>query len=139
MQLIVEESATPAQRNALIQIMLGEETEPMATMWAVYAAMCTTNFDALFKPMEVAIDVQGRTGRIVVPGVFETEGEPIRNPVTNEVHRARIDLPNGFEYRLAEMGSASTRATGEINLDLRNSYAQFADLHLCNTGIVSAA
>ena len=138
MQLIVDESATPAQRNALIPIMLGEETEPMATMWAVYTSMCTKRFDALFKPIELEIDVQGRVGRIVVPGVFETEGEPIRNPVTNEVHRARIDLPNGFEYRLAEMGSASTRATGEIKLDLSNSHAQFADLHLCNSGIAPA-
>jgi hypothetical protein len=71
-----------------------------------------------------------------VPGVVETIGEPIRNPVTGAEHRARIDLPYGFEYRIAEMGSASTTATGAVKLDLKNSYGQFAHLHLSNKGVV---
>ena len=65
-------------------------------------------------------------------------GEPIKNPVTGAEHRARIDLPNGFEYKIAEMGSASTTIiAGEINLiKNKNSYAQFAELHLNNSGVV---
>ncbi len=35
MQLIVDEGADAAQRDALLRIMQGEETAPMATMWAV--------------------------------------------------------------------------------------------------------
>ncbi len=139
MQLIVDESANDAQRSALIRIMQGEETEPMATVWAVYASMCSTKLDPLSRTIDLEIDVENRIGRIVVPGVFETTGEPIRNPVTGQIRRARIDLPDGFEYEIAEIGSASTKATGDIKLNLENSYGQFAELHLCNSGVVRQA
>ena len=68
--------------------------------------------------------------------VFELEGQPIRNPVSGQEHRARIDLPHGFEYEIAEVGSATSRSTGNISLDLKDSYAQFARLHLNNKGVV---
>jgi hypothetical protein len=139
MQLIVDESAGEAQRAALLQIMQGEETEPMATMWSVFTTMCSTVLEPLFKPIELEIDVESRTGRVVVPGVFEMNGEPIRNPVTNNIHRARINLPNGFEYEIAEIGSGTTKATGAIKLDLQNSHGQFAHLHLSNSGVVRKA
>jgi len=67
---------------------------------------------------------------------MEATGEPIRNPVTGAEHRARIDLPHGFEFRIAEVGSGTTRATGAIKLDLKNNYGQFAHLHLTNKGVV---
>ena len=139
MQLIVDESASEAQRDALLKIMQGEETEPMATMWSVYTTMCSTVLEPLFKPIELEIDIENRTGRIAVPGVFESKGEPIRNLVTGDIHRARIDLPHGFEYEVAEAGSASTKAIGEIKLDLKNSHGQFAELHLSNSGVVRKA
>ena len=119
--------------------MTGGETEPMATMWFVYSAMCDTKLDPLSLPIALEVDVDARMGRVSVPGVFETSAEPIRNPVTGDVHRARIDLPNGFEYSLAEMASASTQATGSIKLDLKDSYGQFAELHLSNNGVVRGA
>ena len=51
----------------------------------------------------------------------------------------RIDLPDGFEYRLAEIGSGRTKATGTIELELKDTYAQFAELHLSDQGIVDRA
>jgi len=72
----------------------------------------------------------------VVPNIVEMKGEPIRNPVTGAEHRARIDLPNGFEYTLAEMGSGTSKSSGNIALELTNSYGQFADIHLGSRGIV---
>ena len=139
MQLIVDDGATEEQRDALLTIMTGGETEPMATMWFVYSAMCDTQLDPLSLPIDLEVDVDARMGHVSVPGVFETSAEPIRNPVTGDVHRARIDLPHGFEYSLAEMASASTQATGAIKLDLKESYGQFAELHLSNTGVVRSA
>ena len=136
MQLIVDDSASDAQRDALLTIMRGEETEPMATMWSVYATMCSTILDPLSKPIEFEVDVDGRTGRLSIPGVVETRGEPIKNPVTGAVHRVRIDMPDGFEYSLAEIGSGTTKATGEIKLDMKDSYGQFNNLHLTATGPV---
>ena len=140
MQIVIDERATPAQRAALEAIMTGADTEDMATMWWIFHAMCPTRHETLYRPIDLEIDVDGRTGRISVPGVFETVGEPIRNPVTGAEHRARIDLPHGFEYALAEIGSASTTTSGTIALlKNRDSYAQFARLHLTGNGVVRAA
>jgi hypothetical protein len=135
-QLIIDESADDQQRDALIRIMNGEETEPMATMWAVYSAMSPNKLEPLSKSIDISIDVENRTGRISVPDVFETKGEPIRNVVTGDIQRARIDLPHGFKYEIAEMGSASTKATGEIKLNFENSYGQFAEIHISHKGVV---
>ncbi len=136
MQLIVDERASEAQRDALLKIMSGEDTEPMATMWAVFASTVSQFLDPLVKPLDIEIDVDARTARISVPGVVDATGEPIRNPVTGAVHRARIDLPNGFEYRLAEIGSGSAKTAAEAGFDLvlENSYGQFAELHLSHAG-----
>ena len=71
-----------------------------------------------------------------VPGLIESHGEPIKNPVTGAETRARIDLPDGFEYEIAEVGSGTTKTQGNIVLDLKNSYGQFARLHLNNNGVI---
>jgi hypothetical protein len=137
MQVIVDERADPTQRDALIKIINGEETEPFATMWAVFSAMSPTKLPPLFMPIDYQVDVDARRGRFSIPGIVETVGEPIKNPVTGAEHRARIDLPHGFEYRIAEIGSGTTRATGAIALPgLENTYAQFARIHLSNKGVV---
>jgi len=135
-QYIIDERADTRQRDALLKIMSGQETDDMATMWWVYSAMAPNKPEPLFKVIEFNVDVESRRGFFRVPGVVETTGEPIRNPVTGAEHRARIDLPHGFEYRIAEMGSASTTATGAVKLDLKNSYGQFAHLHLSDKGVV---
>ena len=93
-------------------------------------------FDPIFAPIEFEVDVEARKGRFVVPGVAECTGEPIKNPITGAEHRARIDLPHGFEYEIAEIGSATATTQGNIKLDLKDSYAQFAHLHLNNHGVV---
>lgn len=139
MQLIIDERANAKQRDALVKIMTGQETDDMATMWWIYAAMSPNKLEPLFKPIEFVVDVDGRRARLSVPGLLETVGEPIRNPVTNAEHRVRIDMPHGFEYRLAEIGSGSTKATGKIPLDLKSSYGQFANIHLSNAGVVAGA
>jgi hypothetical protein len=53
--------------------------------------------------------------------------EPIKNPVTGEEHRARIALPNGFEYKEAEMGntvSCRVSSGDKLTFELKNTYAQ---------------
>jgi hypothetical protein len=139
MQLIVDERADEAQRDALLKIMMGEETEEMATMWAVFTQMVTDVKEPLFRPVEFEVDVDNRTAKLIVPGLIEARGEPIRNSVTGELHRARIDLPNGFEFLMAEMGSGTSKSTGEIELEFTDSYGQFANIELNNSGVVRDA
>jgi hypothetical protein len=108
----------------------------MATMWWVYSAMSPNKQETLYKSIDLEIDVEKRTGRMSIPGIAEMSGEPIRNPVTGAEHRARIDLPHGFEYKIAEMGSASSSVKGPLAMELKNSYGQFAELHLSDSGVI---
>jgi hypothetical protein len=133
-QPIVDARADPQQREALLKIMSGQDTEPFATMFAVFASTLEKVFDPIFTAIDFDVDVEARRGKVRAEGVFELSGEPIRNPVTGAEHRARIDLPHGFEYEIAEIGSASSRSRGNLALELKNSYAQFAHLHLNNNG-----
>ena len=140
MQLIIDESASAAQRDALQKIMMGEDTDDMATMWWVYSAMSPNRLDTLFKRISISIDVESRSGHVSVQDVFETTAEPIKNPVTGAEHRARIDIPHGFEYRVAEVGSGTTKTSGAMNLQKNNdSHAHFAELHLSGSGLISPA
>jgi hypothetical protein len=65
-------------------------------------------------------------------------GEPLRNKVTGETSRAQIVLPEGFEYTVADIGSASSTTTGPVMVALTDSYGQFAHLHLGSHGVVRA-
>ena len=134
----VDERADEAQRGALLRIMTGQDTDPFATMFAVYASTVTKMHEPVFTTIDFEVDVEGRRGRMRVPGSVEMTGEPIRNKVTNEEARAQICLPNGFEYLVADIGSASSRTTGPVQVDLNDSYGQFANLHLGSQGVVRA-
>ncbi len=132
----VDERADPAQREGLLKIMTGQDTAPFATMFAVFASTVVTMHEPVFPKIDIEIDVDARRGRVVVPDYIETSGRPIRNPVSGADTRAQIVLPDGFEYELAEIGSASSRTTGPVRVEIDDKYAQFARLHMNNDGVV---
>jgi hypothetical protein len=140
MQVIIDEDASPEQRHALEKIMIGEDTEEMATMWWVFSAMSPTKLATLYKPVQLEMDIEARRGRASVPGVFETQASPITNPVTGAEHRARINLPNGFEFHVAEMAKGTTKTSGEIALlNNQDSHVHMVEIHLSSQGILEAA
>jgi hypothetical protein len=133
----VDERADAAQREALLKIMTGQDTDPFATMFAVYASTVTTMHPPVFSRIDFEVDVDGRRGRLSVPGFVEMTGEPIRNKVSGQESRAQIVLPAGFEYEVADIGSASSRTTGgPMQVEFSDSYGQFANLHLSSHGVV---
>ena len=137
LQIIIDEQASSEQREALEKILSGEETEDMATICWVINAMTTTHHETLFKPVTIEADVEGRKGRVVVDGVFELNAEPIKNPVTGDEHRARIDIPHGFEYSIAEMASGTTKTQGVVDLPNNNgTHSHMCELHWNNAGII---
>lgn len=140
MQIIIDESATEAQRDALYKIMTGEETEEMATMWWVFSAMAPTKLETLYRPIEIVVDIKARKGRASVLGVFETVAQPLINPISGVEHRARINLPNGFEFRTAEVAMGTTKTSGAMDLpNNKNSHTHLVELHLSQKGVVEAA
>jgi hypothetical protein len=140
MQIVIDESATPEQRDALYRIMTGEDTEEMATMWWVFSMMSPTKLDTLYKPIDFTMDMESRKGRIAIAGVVETEAGPITNPVTGAEHRARINLPHGFEFHVAEMAKGTSRTSGAIDLpNNKDSHVHMVEIHLSGQGVLAAA
>lgn len=136
---IVDERASPEQREAILRIMSGEDTEPGATLFQVFAATFEKVHDPVFAEIEFQMDVNARTARLEVPGWVEARGEPIVNPITGEEHRARINLPEGFEYDVCEVGRGWAEAQGPVKLSLADSHVQFASVHMTQSGVVHAA
>lgn len=132
----VDERASDAQRNALLTIMTGGDTDPFATVFAVFASTIENMHEPRFLPIAFDVDVEGRRGRLRIPGHVEMDGEPIRSLVDGSEMRAQIRLPDGFEYEVAEVGSGTSRSITPMTLENTASYGQFAHLHLDSHGVV---
>jgi len=134
---IIDERASQAQRECLLKILTGQETEPGATIWNVFAATIDELLEPAFQTIDMEIDIAARTSRIRVNELVSSAGTPILNPVTGIEHRAQIHLPQGFEYSVAEMASGTTETLGPIQISLTDSYGQFNEIHLNNYGLVA--
>ena len=134
----VDEAADAAQRESLLKIMTGQDTDPFATMFAVYTSTITNMHDPVFTKIDLEVDVDARRGRIHVKDYIETTGVPLRNKVSGEESRAQIVLPHGFEYAVAEIASGSTSTRGPVNIEMEDSWGMFCQLHLNQHGVVRA-
>lgn len=133
---IIDARADEAQRHALLRILSGEDTEPGATIFNIFASTLTKVHEPIFADIDFAIDIAKRRARIAVSGQIESRGEPILNPVTGKEHRVRIDSPSGFEYKLAEIGRGWSKTNGPIEFELTDSFGQFCHLNLCQSGVI---
>jgi hypothetical protein len=132
----IDAKADDKQREALLRIMAGQDTDPFATMFAVYASTLTKRHPPVFTSIDLQIDIDARRGQVRVKDYIDLVGEPIRNKVTGAESRAQIVLPQGFEYTVADVGSASSTTQGPVQVTTKNTYGQFARLHLNNHGVV---
>jgi hypothetical protein len=92
--------------------------------------------EPIFTNVDFEIEIDNRTARLRVPDLIEARGEPLKNPVTGQEHRARIDLPHGFEYALAEVGRGWASTQGAIAFELADSHAHFAKLRMTGAGVI---
>jgi hypothetical protein len=133
---IVDERATPVQREALLKIMSGQDTEPGATFFQVFISMCEKIHNPMFKPISFQVDMKSCEGHLNVPGVVDVKTEAIRNPITNKAHHARVSIRQGFEYAEAEFASGTISSEGPIKLETKGRHAHLAMLHLTGEGVV---
>jgi hypothetical protein len=133
---VLDKRATPQQRQALLRILRGEDTDPGATVFNVFASTCETMHEPIIADIAFELDIDGRTARAQIAGVVETRGAPILNPVTGAEHRVRIEQPDGFEFAVAEIGRGWSKATGPVSFELDDTYGQFARIHLNQNGMV---
>ena len=127
---VVDERADTKQREGLLEILSGKHSEPGATIFNIISMAVTKAHPPLFKPITLEVDMAACTGRVSVPGVIETRAEPIKNPVTGGPHRARVVLPQGFEYHEAEYCSSTVKSGAPIAHDWAGRHAHIARLDM---------
>ena len=133
---VIDRRASAEPRAALIRILSGEDTDPGATVFQVFASTCDRLDEPIIADIDFELDIDGRTASAHIEGVLETRGAPILNPVTGATHRFRIVQPDGFEFAEAEIGRGWSKTTGPVSYELADTYGQFARIHLCRHGMV---
>ena len=135
-QIIIDERADDAQREALRKILHGESTTPGATHFYVFNSTMSEILETLYAPIDIEIDVDGRNARVSIPGLCDSRASAIVDPNSGEQFRAGFRLPNGFQLTFAEVGTGSTNVEAGIELHLAESHAHFAELHMNQDGVI---
>ena len=136
LQPIIDERATPEQREALFNIMSGKFSAE-GTLFQILSLIVTKVHDPLFVPITFSFDKDGRVARLVAKGVLESDVEPIKNPVTGAPHRIQVVMPEGFEHRAAEVASADIRSTGAIKFETRGTHSSLANVVQTPEGVAA--
>ena len=133
---IIDRRATQEQVDALFTIMAGKEQEP-TTGFAIYASTIASEPDPVFADIEFEWDIKGRQGRFVVENVLEASVEPIRNPITGKPHFIALKPHEGFEFREAEMASATFSSQGQLEQSHRGRFAAISYVTYGPYGVIA--
>jgi hypothetical protein len=132
-QTVVDERASEEQRRALNEMLGGKHG---GAFFEIFAAVCPNDREPAVATINLDVDRESRRGTFRIEGLGEGRVEPIVNPdISPDEHRARINLPNGFEYQVAEIGNAvdwKVRAEEPLSFGHQNTYAQLYEFEWSN-------
>jgi hypothetical protein len=132
-QFVTDVSASDEQRKAMEELAAGKHGGPY---FEIFASVCPNDRDPTVAKITLDVDRDKRRGTFAINGLGEGEIAPIINPeIGPDEHRARIDLPDGFEYKLAEIGNCvewRVTADAPLALEHENTYAQMYEFEWSN-------
>jgi hypothetical protein len=135
LQPFIDSRASPAQRDAILQIVSGKNG---GTLFEIFASLITNLLEPQFVPIEFEFDKAARRGRLKVQGFAEAACEPLKVPATGADHRVTVRLPDGFEYKEIEVAQTSVlRGTGPIKFDHKGTNANLARVEHTPEGLVA--
>ena len=133
-QFVIAEGASEEQREALEAMASGDEG---GTYFEIFASVLSEDRAPIVAPIELEVDREARRASFSIGGLGESRVEPIVNPdISDDEHRVRIDLPNGFEYKQAEIGdSVEWKVASEdpLSFSHQHTYAQMYEFDWTNT------
>jgi hypothetical protein len=134
-QPMVGEGASDEQRDAILAITSGEHG---GTFFEIISAVVSEVREPVVAPIELDVDRDARRGRFSLAGVGESRIAPIINPDIPDSgeHRVRIDLPDGFEYKVAEIGNSAewkVDSGDPLSFEHENTYAQMYEFEWSNS------
>ena len=119
----IDDRATDEQFEALSGIMTGRSG---GGPFEVYAS----TLESFQEPRKARIVFQakGIRSKVRAHGIGEAQLEPIRNPVTGEIHRAVLELPMGFEASRMDQASLKKGSIddGYMKFDQSGSYGSIS-------------
>ena len=129
LQLLIDESGTPEQREALVRGLTEGEGD---TLMDIVRIVCPNVEEVLYVPFEWEFDLTARKGRMKAGDVLETEVETLRGfGDPPPPYRILVTIPGGFEYT-GEGNSAETavatklRSDGAIAYEHQNCHSSMA-------------
>jgi hypothetical protein len=136
-QIVIDERANPAQREALETIVSGEGCASLSNMFSVFASACSDFLETRFLPIELEADFALRTARVEIPGIMTSRGKPIINAFTGEPFHIALARPRGsFEFTYADIGLGTTSVTGDMEMAFEDSWAHYCVHHFNQDGLV---
>jgi hypothetical protein len=101
LQVFVDETATPQQREAILMIGSGKAGGmPFEAFQMIFSNM----LPPIFAPFTWKFD--GLNSSVKVGDMVSTQLEPIKNPVTGEAESIRVEHATGFVFKAADCASA---------------------------------
>jgi len=127
--LFVDEKASPAQRDALLEIGSGKAG---GLPFEILATTFSTLLEPQFVPFDVKINGLQSTARL--GDNFRIALEPIKNPVTGEAEQVTVNHGTGFIFKTAECASAreGSVAIDKMNFSYPNKAGFIARIHYGN-------
>lgn len=136
-QIIVDQGANAAQRQALEIIVAGGACAPLSNFFSVFASTCTEYCETLYLPIDLQANFEERTATVEIPGVLKSSGRPIINAFNGEPFHIGLARPSGsFEFTYAEIGLGTTSVTGEMEMAFEDSWAHYCVHHFDPDGLV---
>ncbi len=116
-QLFVSKGASVDQRNALLAIFSGQAKGDGP--FAIFAPTFKYILEPQFVDLDVKID--GRRSTFSVPGILDVQIENFRNPVTGEEQDTKLNLPQGFIWKLADCAKSRVMKISTPSLNFEDS------------------
>jgi hypothetical protein len=107
------------------------------TLFHIVSLIVTKMHDPIFAPIDLKFDYDRRRARLSIPGVLETDVEPIKNPVTGAEHRIQVVMPEGFEHRVGEIAHSTISSKGGIKFDVAKGHATLAHVEQTPAGVAA--
>ena len=123
LQLMIDDSATPEQREALVRALAQGEGD---TLMDIVRAVCPTVEEVLYVPFEWEFDLESRKGRMKAGDVLETEVETLRGfGEPPPPYQILVTIPGGFEYT-GDGHSAETALATKLTMNGAFAFAHKA-------------
>jgi hypothetical protein len=132
-QFVTDDRASDEQRAAMEALASGEHG---GAYFEVFASVCPDDRPPTAARIDIDVDRDARRGSFSIAGLWESRIEPIVNPdISPDEQRVSINLPNGFEYKTAEIGNSvdwKVTADAPLNFEHENTYAQMYEFEWSN-------